>query len=416
MQPVLVSATALSPQPPLATPAVPQGCGFANSRNDPTDHDADDDVRNGDPCAESDLTSRAGALRNGNRRGNPNAAPRCGAKARSTGCPCRAPAMTNGRCRLHGGKSTGPRTQEGMARMAAAHITHGRYSAGGAPARAAERNLRVLLERSDTLSAATELREYLAPDMERQLDLDPPELWAPNYVPPLAFQAPVTPTLYNLGSGERHGGRRPKIPLIANWREAERALAKAEADALAPWKAAIAFARMAKREARAVRARLAAAKSHRRHMDRMKRETAGIWPRGETAASQARSHTQKDIRAVEPAAEKRSQPESTPVDINPVYLELALRAAGLRARFAGRPVAARPDHEIAPRDINPIERPPGASTTDRTENAPHPPVLPPHLATAAPPMGSYAPQASQTGRAAEVGEVADADPIQLENG
>ena len=33
--------------------------------------------------------------------------PRCGAKTR-TGTPCKAPAMKNGRCKLHGGKSTGP--------------------------------------------------------------------------------------------------------------------------------------------------------------------------------------------------------------------------------------------------------------------------------------------------------------------
>ena len=33
--------------------------------------------------------------------------PRCGAKTRS-GTPCKSPAMKNGRCRLHGGKSTGP--------------------------------------------------------------------------------------------------------------------------------------------------------------------------------------------------------------------------------------------------------------------------------------------------------------------
>jgi len=33
--------------------------------------------------------------------------PRCGAKTRS-GTPCKAPAMANGRCRMHGGKSTGP--------------------------------------------------------------------------------------------------------------------------------------------------------------------------------------------------------------------------------------------------------------------------------------------------------------------
>lgn len=32
--------------------------------------------------------------------------PRCGAKARSNdGNPCKQPAMTNGRCYLHGGKS-----------------------------------------------------------------------------------------------------------------------------------------------------------------------------------------------------------------------------------------------------------------------------------------------------------------------
>ena len=31
----------------------------------------------------------------------------CGAKARSTGEPCRGAAMKNGRCRLHGGLSTG---------------------------------------------------------------------------------------------------------------------------------------------------------------------------------------------------------------------------------------------------------------------------------------------------------------------
>lgn len=34
--------------------------------------------------------------------------PTCGAKARSTGLPCRAPAMPNGRCRVHGGSSRPP--------------------------------------------------------------------------------------------------------------------------------------------------------------------------------------------------------------------------------------------------------------------------------------------------------------------
>src|ERR1043165_4204597 len=33
---------------------------------------------------------------------------RCGARSRRTGKPCRNGAMKNGRCRMHGGKSTGP--------------------------------------------------------------------------------------------------------------------------------------------------------------------------------------------------------------------------------------------------------------------------------------------------------------------
>lgn len=33
--------------------------------------------------------------------------PRCGAYARQTGKPCLGWAMKNGRCRMHGGKSTG---------------------------------------------------------------------------------------------------------------------------------------------------------------------------------------------------------------------------------------------------------------------------------------------------------------------
>ncbi|HJS84630.1 MAG TPA: HGGxSTG domain-containing protein [Acetobacteraceae bacterium] len=37
--------------------------------------------------------------------------------------------MANGRCRMHGGKSTGPRTAEGIERIRKAHTVHGRYSA-----------------------------------------------------------------------------------------------------------------------------------------------------------------------------------------------------------------------------------------------------------------------------------------------
>jgi hypothetical protein len=55
--------------------------------------------------------SPRGSLRNGNQPGDPSVAPRCGARAKTRGGkPCRAPAMPNGRCRLHGGLSTGPKT------------------------------------------------------------------------------------------------------------------------------------------------------------------------------------------------------------------------------------------------------------------------------------------------------------------
>jgi hypothetical protein len=56
--------------------------------------------------------------------------------------------MRNGRCRLHGGKSTGPRTEEGRARIRAARTRHGLYSAEG---RAFQRNITGLLSRSRQL-------------------------------------------------------------------------------------------------------------------------------------------------------------------------------------------------------------------------------------------------------------------------
>jgi hypothetical protein len=57
-----------------------------------------------------------------------NAAPRCGARSKRTGKPCQAAAMPNGRCKVHGGKSTGPRTPEGLERSKRANWKHGYYS------------------------------------------------------------------------------------------------------------------------------------------------------------------------------------------------------------------------------------------------------------------------------------------------
>src|SRR5919204_1713244 len=57
-----------------------------------------------------------------------NAAPRCGGRSKRTGKPCRAAAMPNGRCKIHGSKSTGPRTPEGLERSRRANWKHGYFS------------------------------------------------------------------------------------------------------------------------------------------------------------------------------------------------------------------------------------------------------------------------------------------------
>ena len=53
---------------------------------------------------------------------------RCGAQTRR-GLPCKRPAnKRNGRCRLHGGHSSGPKTAEGRAKIAAANTTTGQHT------------------------------------------------------------------------------------------------------------------------------------------------------------------------------------------------------------------------------------------------------------------------------------------------
>ena len=92
-----------------------------------------------------------GMLRNGDPRGDANPGACCGAKSRKPGgCPCRAPAMANGRCRAHGGLSTGPRTEEGRARVRAARTKHGCYSA---ESKAAWRRLNAFMAESRAMLA-----------------------------------------------------------------------------------------------------------------------------------------------------------------------------------------------------------------------------------------------------------------------
>lgn len=59
---------------------------------------------------------------------------RCGAKTRR-GTPCQSPAMPNGRCRMHGGTSTGaPKGNQNA-------LKHGRYTAEAIAERRAVREL-----------------------------------------------------------------------------------------------------------------------------------------------------------------------------------------------------------------------------------------------------------------------------------
>ena len=52
----------------------------------------------------------------------------CGAYSRSTGKQCNAKALQNGRCRNHGGMSTGPKTAQG--RKAIGDATRERMASG----------------------------------------------------------------------------------------------------------------------------------------------------------------------------------------------------------------------------------------------------------------------------------------------
>jgi hypothetical protein len=56
--------------------------------------------------------------------------------------------MKNGRCRLHGGLSTGPRTQEGKDRIRQTQFKHGRFSR---EAKANRKLLRRLIKESSSL-------------------------------------------------------------------------------------------------------------------------------------------------------------------------------------------------------------------------------------------------------------------------
>lgn len=75
-----------------------------------------------------------------NQMENPKEA-RCGARNRA-GNACGNRPLPNGRCRFHGGLSTGPRTADGIERIRAARTKHGGYTAEAKQVRALIRALK----------------------------------------------------------------------------------------------------------------------------------------------------------------------------------------------------------------------------------------------------------------------------------
>jgi hypothetical protein len=178
--------------------------------------------------------ARFGPLRNGNKRGNPHLSPRCGARTR-TGTPCRAPAISGcDRCRMHGGRSTGPRTADGLARMVAAKTTHGGYTEA---ARARLWHSNVLYQRTRLFVAAVELLDWLAPELRARLLADPLAL---------ATRA----SRCGVETGDTTSCTVSAARPVGRGRLPYRARARQEAAALAPWRAAARAVRRSGRGAR----------------------------------------------------------------------------------------------------------------------------------------------------------------------
>ena len=185
-------------------------------------------------------------------------APSCGARTRAGGV-CLGVAMASGQCRLHGGASTGPRTQAGLARMVAAKTTHGRTATSSASKRLTQRHARTLIERIRQTDVATQLRGYLPAGMAARLDKAPDELKAPKHPSQVAFEALQaaagrTGVPAPLGLGRRARAARARLgadsgaqdgaaAVALRGRATERRAMRAEAASQTPWRAAIAAAR-----------------------------------------------------------------------------------------------------------------------------------------------------------------------------
>ena len=266
-------------------------------------------------------------------RGNPtlHLAPRCGARTRS-GCPCRSPAIHGKlRCRMHGGRSPGPRTPEGRDKVRAAHTIHGN---AGAEARAKNHYRLTLLRRNRVLAAAVDYQDHLPPAFVARLYNHAPEL------------------------------RPPAQPTGGFTTAEDRMRRHAVAAALAPWKQAIAVARAAHLAARA------AARAARPHAPVRAR------PLRDTGAAQPHAPIR---RPADPATANR--PPQAPATASPPH-------PTQNAIQGWRPTPPRPALQ-SPREISAAQphapdRAPAPNKTDAAQpHAPIPgtekPAIPPGL-------------------------------------
>jgi hypothetical protein len=339
------------------------------------------------PPAAPGPTSAPGPLRNGNPRGNPNLAPRCGAKARTTGCPCQAPAMANGRCRMHGGNCRGPATPEGLARMTETNTKHGRFAA---QARTRRRYIRTLITRTNLLAAARRLSPYLPPEMAARLAAGPQELATPIHPSNLPYLTKQELKLYRLTTLLAPTPAARRHSPTPTFRAAERLAAEAEAATQAPWRQAIASARAARRAhraaKRAARAARAAARQARRE-NRQNHPTGRNAVHRETTAPAPGSHPKRQSNAAQrnaihrenhaPAAGSRPSTtapaaHATVCDLTHLERELAARRAGLRGPNQGHlqpEPGPAPSADFAPtgRNASHHEQPPASPAGAQTE-------------------------------------------------
>jgi len=200
-----------------------------------------------------------------------------------------------------------------LARLAAARTTRGTYAAANW---VNDRHVRTQARRGRLLGAAMKLGLYLPREVAARLAVVPTELRAPVHPSQIPYLEIATKT---------PGGGGPDVPgrcaagafSAPRVRAAELAAARAERAALAPWRAVIAAARLAKREALAARR---AARMGKHDKDPPVEDPgerlpgAGLGARAAGIAAATEAGATEATGAVAP----RPGPDSLLVEINPL--------------------------------------------------------------------------------------------------